>query len=256
MHSNYDMMFCIRLLCLGSALTLALAMSINSNSNRYSWRFDRLLWMDSAICKEILAQLDRLLLNGEVQDRLSELALFAERGQSFKEETRNGVIWQKGRGVDGGNYFYSTVFLLLLWWSRRKQVMVATFNKIIARWQSLHPNAPCTDASRSRKGDVIEFVLHPTYLTGLAIPSATRLRRLEIQQIFRDMVQTHERLDKLLFTCELGGPPKVAQRPCVRLYSCLLIYACELHTNVLPPHGVVQLREGILLAAADHHDLV
>ena len=214
--------------------------------NRYSWNWNVLLQERP---KFLLIKLEQamqdLACNRHVEQELRNLQQLCEehlrghsQSRSFKERTRNGGVWfrQRGQWEDIGNYAYTCLFLQFRSWCQRHDHFKEVFDTLSATWPRSLPSYPLSNSNYEMMGDVIEYILHPTYETGPNVAALDRQSRLHVQNVVKGIHGMYEDLDKILFSSALGGPPTVAMRPDAYLHTHILLTARTLHAGELSPH--------------------
>ena len=95
------------------------------------------------------------------------------------------------------------------------------------------------------RGDVLEFLMEYARETGPSTHPAISDERVQLNLIMRELGQTIEDCNRLIFSSWFGGPPVVRQCPPASLYSWKLVHACILHCEGVPSEiSIAFLREG------------
>ena len=195
----------------------------------FVWHFDKLLDANGSTSVAVLmAVVDEITRHPMLLDRLDYI-LSIDR-DTFKDESHRGAVWHHGQHVDHGNYIYTMLFQLL---GRRggpqhAEVAIALFD-IGVRYPSLKLDAPCSTASASMKGDVVEVMLAACRETGTAVAQHLIERRVSFNGLMVRFVESCNTVFMHIF--EGGnGPPTLRQSPLPDVLVSVLIW-----TSLLRP---------------------
>ena len=104
------------------------------------------------------------------------------------------------------------------------------------------PESCSSGSPASNKPETLNELCNVPF-SGSAIATSTSAWRLNL--IMRQLGQTIEDFNPLIFSSWFGGPPVVRQCPPASLYSWKLVHACILHCEDVPSDiSIAYLREG------------
>ena len=142
---------------------------------------------------------------------LSHISEISERG--FKKTTYDGAVWMQRQWRDLGNYCY-TVLWQLSWYCCKDLPSshvdtYAFMNRLVQKYPSLADHWPRSPHSQELKGDVIEYALALTYLTGPAVNEVVRNQRLQFQSLMRQWFEAFVKVIKQVANhYGIGYPPQ------------------------------------------------
>ena len=110
----------------------------------------------------------------------------------------------------------------------RDDDLARTIDYLQTAWSQLRPRLHYTKEMYNYQGDVFEYILNETKLTGPAIPDNLRRARLELLVIMRDIYKLLYRLDLMLYQ-STDGPPTYATRVTAGEYAHFMALAMIAH---------------------------
>ena len=117
--------------------------------------------------------------------------ILAVSSDDFKHQSKQGMVMYEGRWQDGGNWYY-TVLYLLMWQASSSHSEGATCHRLLLaladKYSALRCDAPYSDTTICLQGDVIECLLATTRSKGSSICIEVR----------KDRQAVHDNISKVL----------------------------------------------------------
>ena len=177
---------------------------------------------------------------------LEELQMILDSSRAdFKHQSEQGLVLLRGRWQDGGNWYY-TVLYLLMWQASSSHSEGATCHGLLLaladKYSALQFDAPYSDTTVSLQGDVIECLLATSRSKGSSICNEVRKDR---QAVHDNISTVLEGIQRCMFFLAYEEHLRVDDLPPTRFFVDLLqtVYgsppnrACL--TPVSPSQGVL-----------------
>ena len=154
---------------------------------------------------------------------LGELQMILDSSRAdFKHQSEQGLVLLRGRWQDGGNWYY-TVLYLLMWQASSSHSEGATCHALLLalaeKYSALQFDAPYTDTTVSLQGDVIECILATTRSKGSSICIEVRKDR---QAVYDNISTVLEGIQRCMYFLAYEEHLRVDDLPPTRDFVDLL----------------------------------
>lgn len=161
------------------------------SADNYSKLIERLVGARNgkAFWSGIVIRVEALVEQKTVIEELQ--MILAISSDDFKHQSNQGLVKYEGRWQDGGNWYYTVLYLLMLQVSSSHSEGGTCHGLLLAladKYSALQFDAPYTDTTVSLQGDVIECILATTRSKGASISVEVR----------KDRQAVHDNISKVL----------------------------------------------------------
>ena len=198
-----------------------------------------------------MAAVGDIVKNFCVEDWLEEIFMIPQ--QRFKDLSNQGFVYSNRRLRDLGNYKYAVLyqFMVRLAPHHCQQNISWKLTQLAERYQSLHGDGSATDAGIEMRGDVIEYCLHHSLMTGPAIPDKDREWRLSFNSAVKEFGEAYDSLIRGL----CAHPPIVRECPPPDWFSKTICLAVAAKTSGSKArHFTLQYCRQLTVLLNDRHD--